>query len=52
VIRDPYQLQLPESLRPGVYRLLVGMYTAQGRRPLIMPDGARHDSLLLEIDVR
>jgi hypothetical protein len=44
IIRDPYLLPLPD--RPGDYRLLLGLYGADGTRaPLRLPDGSEVDAL-------
>ena len=42
-IRDPYRLAIPPDASPGRYRLLVGLYTAAGRRPLLLADGRQQE---------
>jgi len=50
VVRDPYRLTLPPDAPPGPYTLHVGMYDAQGRRPIRLADGTQADHLTLPID--
>ncbi len=50
VVRDPYRLALPPDAPPGPYTLHVGMYDAQGRRPIRLADGTQADHLTLPID--
>ncbi len=42
-IRDPYRLAIPPDTSPGRYRLLVGLYTQEGRRPLLLTDGRQRE---------
>lgn len=39
IVRDPYRLTLTTPPQPGTYRLLIGLYNAEGRRPLTLADG-------------
>ena len=49
-VRDPYTLWLPEDAGPGPYRLLVGLYDANGTRaPLTLPGGATADALEIPV---
>ncbi len=50
VIRDPYRLALPADLPPGSYRLILGLYTAEGRQPFTLSDG--HTAEFVQIPVR
>jgi len=49
LIRDPYRLTLPANTGPGDYRLLVGLYTATGRRTVTWADGSTADHLSIPI---
>ena len=49
IVRDTYQLTLAAP-HPGTLRLLVGMYTADGRQPITLADGSQHDALEIVID--
>jgi hypothetical protein len=49
VVRDPYQLVLPVDAPPGEYRLRIGLYTAEGRRPLVLGDGTQGEFVELRI---
>ena len=51
LIRDPYRLMLPQDLAPGVYQLLVGLYDADGRRTVTLPDGTETDHVAFPIRV-
>jgi hypothetical protein len=51
VVRDPYQLPVPAEVAPGIYRLLVGLYTAERRQMLTLADGSHSDSLEILIEV-
>jgi hypothetical protein len=51
LIRDPYQLALPEGIEPGNYQLLVGLYDENGRRTLTLADGSEADHLTLPVVV-
>ena len=51
VVRDPYQLPVPAEASPGIYRLLVGLYTVEGRQMLTLVDGSHSDSLEILIEV-
>lgn len=51
IIRDPYRLTLPAAAQPGRYHLIVGLYDAQGRRPLTLPDGTTSDHLSFDLDI-
>ncbi len=49
VIRDPYALSIPADA-VGPYRLLVGLYDAAGRQPLLLADGTTVDAASFEIE--
>ncbi|MCC6455601.1 MAG: hypothetical protein IT328_11695 [Caldilineaceae bacterium] len=51
LIRDPYQLSLPEGSSPGTYQLLVGLYDEHGRRTLTLANGSEDDHLVLPVFV-
>jgi hypothetical protein len=51
IIRDPYRLLLPQDTPAGDYVLHVGMYDADGRRPLTLADGTTADHLSLPVYV-
>lgn len=51
VVRDPYRLAIPAEAAPGIYRLIVGLYTAAGRVPLRMADGSQSDFVEFSISV-
>jgi hypothetical protein len=51
LVRDAYQLAIPAAAVAGDYRLIVGLYTAAGRVPLTLPDGATADHLALPVIV-
>ncbi len=52
VIRDPYELQMPATVYPDGYRLLVGLYTTpESRIPLTLPDGSTADYVVLPVRV-
>ncbi len=50
-VRDPYRLVLPTNAQAGAYHLLVGLYDAQGRRPLALPDGTTADHLSFDLNI-
>ncbi len=52
IIRDPYLLDLPADLPIGPYRLLVGMYNAQGERAPITLGAATTDAFAIDVDVK
>jgi hypothetical protein len=39
IIRDPYRLAIPHAVEAGTYRLRLGLYLPEGRRPLRLSDG-------------
>ncbi len=49
LIRDPYWLTLPEDTPPGDYQLLVGLYTADGRRTVALADGSTAEQVALPV---
>ncbi len=49
IVRDTYQLTLAAP-HPETLRLLVGMYTADGRQPITLADGSQRDALEIVID--
>ena len=49
IIRDPYVLEIPADA-VGPYRLLVGLYNAAGRQPLLLADGTTVDAISFEIE--
>ncbi|MBI1297561.1 hypothetical protein GC175_21690 [bacterium] len=49
VVRDPYELSLPADAPPGEYRLRIGLYTAEGRRPLVLADGSQGEFIELNV---
>jgi hypothetical protein len=51
VIRDPYRLAIPAELPPGVYRLIVGLYDANGRLLWTLPDGTTRDHVSFDVNV-
>jgi hypothetical protein len=51
IIRDAYVLPLPVEAAAGLYTLQVGLYDANGRRMLTLPDGTQADHLALPIRV-
>lgn len=52
LIRDPYRLEMPAAAQPGAYRLLVGLYDAEGSRsPMALPDGTTTDHLSFPLQV-
>jgi len=51
LVRDPYRLVLPANAQAGAYHLLVGLYDAQGRRPLTLPDGTTADHLSFDLNI-
>lgn len=51
LVRDPYLLDLPADLPAGRYRLLIGMYDAQGLRAPITAGGATTDAFAIDVDV-
>ncbi len=51
LVRDPYLLHLPADLPAGRYRLLVGMYDAQGQRAPITQGDATTDAFVIDVDV-
>lgn len=53
VIRDPYLLKPEGGLKAGRYRLLAGLYDAQGvRTPLTRSDGSIADAVEIAVEVR
>ncbi len=52
IVRDPYLLEIPADVAPGLYELIVGLYDSQGRLPVSLPGGAVADHLTLPVDVR
>ena len=51
LIRDPYRLLLPDGLPAGVYRLWVGLYDENGRRPLTLAGGSQADHVEIPVTV-
>jgi hypothetical protein len=51
VIRDPYWLAMPTASASGVYKLHVGMYDDEGRRPLRLTDGSEADHLEITVSL-
>jgi len=51
VVRDPYRLAIPPEAAPGVYRLIVGLYTPAGRVPLRLADGSQSDFVEISIPI-
>ncbi len=51
IVRDPYRLAIPDDTPAGDYRLLVGLYTADGRLPLRLVDGSRAEFVEISIPV-
>ncbi|MCB0114210.1 MAG: hypothetical protein KDD84_08965 [Caldilineaceae bacterium] len=51
VVRDPYELAVPAGAAPGVYELHIGLYTAEGRRPLVRGDGTAGDFVTMMIEI-
>jgi hypothetical protein len=51
LIRDPYQLQLPQEIQPGEYQLWIGLYDEQGRKVLRLADGSEADHVTLPVVV-
>ena len=52
VIRDPYDLQMPATVYPDGYRLLVGLYATPDKRILLtLPDGSTADHVVLPVQV-
>jgi hypothetical protein len=45
IVRDAYRLDLPEGVALDQLKLLVGLYTADGRAPATLPDGASVDAV-------
>ena len=45
VVRDPYNLRLPDSNGLEPYRLWVGLYDENGRRMLTLPNGSSSDHI-------
>ena len=52
LMRDAYSLALPADAQPGTYQLYVGLYDANGRRTLTLPDGTRADHVTLPVEVQ
>jgi hypothetical protein len=52
LVRDTYVLNLPGDLPAGTYRLLVGMYDAEGRRAPITQGGTTSDAFALDVEVK
>lgn len=52
VVRDPYRLDLPPDLAPGRYRIILGLYTPEGRRPLVLADGREAEFVQIWLTVR
>jgi hypothetical protein len=51
IVRDPYRLLIPANAATGDYRLLVGLYTADGRAPRRLTDGATSDALEIAVQI-
>jgi hypothetical protein len=51
VVRDPYELAIPEAVEAGRYRLLIGLYTDAGRRPLTLDSSERQDFVEVMIGI-
>ncbi len=52
IIRDPYDLQMPATVYPDGYRLLVGLYATPDKRILLtLPDGSTADHVVLPVQV-
>lgn len=51
IVRDPYRLLIPANAAAGDYRLLVGLYTADGRALRRLPDGATSDALEIAVEI-
>jgi len=49
VVRDPYRLELPPGTPPGDYRVIVGLYTAQGRVSLRLADGSQGEFVRIPV---
>jgi hypothetical protein len=49
LIRDPYQLPLPDGSASGTYQLWVGLYDEHGRRTLTLANGREEDHLVLPV---
>ncbi len=53
VIRDPYDLQMPATVYPDGYRLIVGLYATPDKRILLtLPDGSTADHVVLPVQVK
>lgn len=53
VIRDPYDLQMPATVYPDGYRLIVGLYVTPDKRILLtLPDGSTADHVVLPVSVK
>lgn len=52
VVRDPKPLHIPAGTRPGLYRLIVGLYRSEDGRRLLTQYGTDHYQIgSLEVDV-
>jgi hypothetical protein len=51
LIRDPYRLSLPADLAAGSYQLSIGMYDAEGRQTITLPDGTQTDHMSFPIQI-
>lgn len=47
IVQDRYDLRLPETLPPGPYRLIVGLYDATTMQRVKRPDGSDHLVLIM-----
>jgi hypothetical protein len=52
IVRDPYFLPIPADAEAGHYRLLIGLYTSEGRRPLKLSDSRRQDFVEIPVQIR
>ncbi len=51
LIRDPYRLIIPETVLPGAYQVQVGLYTEDGRVPIITAGVTQTDFLSHKVDI-